>query len=733
MMSRIGLGFVGVLVLALILAQSIVGGWWGEHEEVGIVTPKATPRTVVEVRESLQETAKEKLGAGAKQILFGDFHVHTTFSADAFQLSLPFVGGEGTHPPADACDFARYCSALDFWSINDHAEGLTPAFWRDTIDSIRQCNAVAGDPSNPDMVAFMGWEWTQSGTSPSSHYGHKNIILEGLDDDQIPARPIESGASGVFGVPLFARLALGATQLDSRSHAYLNYLAETSAVESCPDGVPVRDLPLDCREKAETPGVLYEKLDDWGVPSLVIPHGTAWGMTALPGTAWDTQLTEENYNDNRQTLIEVFSGHGNSEVYRDFHTLITEADGTLTCPEPTDDFTPNCWRAGEIIKKACLEAGKSEDDCAQNEKDARLFHIAAKRSGFAVVEGSTVQDWLDAGQCKDCFLPAFNYRPRMSAQYTLARRGFDGEGKPLRGNRFGFLGSSDTHTARAGNGFKEFSRKGMTDSAGGHTPFPEKVSDPAPEASPIKERGGFNGRDTDRVTSFLYTGGLVATHAAGRDRQSIWQAVARREVYGTSGPRILLWFDLENGPAGSAPMGSDVAMADAPIFRVRAAGALKQKPGCPTHVSEALSADRLDLLCKGECYNPSDERNRIIRIEIIRIKPQNTPDEALASLIDDPWRVFPCDDTGDGCDVSFSDPEFVTGGRTTYYYARAIQEAEPTINGNNLRCTYDQDGNCIKVNPCYGDGRTDPKSNCLADVEHRAWSSPIFVDVADAL
>ena len=109
---------------------------------------------------------------------------------DAFLKSLPLLQGEGAHPPADACDFARYCSALDFFSINDHAEGLTPAQWGETVESIRQCNAVAGDPASPDMVAFLGWEWTQMGTTPADHYGHKNVIVRGLDDDEIPARPI---------------------------------------------------------------------------------------------------------------------------------------------------------------------------------------------------------------------------------------------------------------------------------------------------------------------------------------------------------------------------------------------------------------------------------------------------------------------------------------------------------------------------------------------------------------
>ena len=91
----------------------------------------------------------EKKDLSQKQILFGDLHVHTTFSQDAFLFSLPMLQGEGVHPPADACNFARFCSSLDFFSITDHAEGMTKQMWDDSIKSIRNCDAVSDVPPLP--------------------------------------------------------------------------------------------------------------------------------------------------------------------------------------------------------------------------------------------------------------------------------------------------------------------------------------------------------------------------------------------------------------------------------------------------------------------------------------------------------------------------------------------------------------------------------------------------------
>ena len=70
---------------------------------------------------------------------------------------------------------------------------------------------------------------------------------------------------------------------------------------------------------------------------------------------------------------------------------------------------------------------------------------------------------------------------------------------------------------------------------------------------------------------------------------------------------------------------------------------------------------------------------------------------------------------------------FVPEGREVIYYVRAIQEPTMAVNAGGLRCERDEAGRCIKVRPCHGDYRTPADDECMAEVEERAWSSPIFV------
>jgi hypothetical protein len=171
-------------------------------------------------------------------------------------------------------------------------------------------------------------------------------------------------------------------------------------------------------------------------------------------------------------------------------------------------------------------------------------------------------------------------------------------------------------------------------------------------------------------------------------------------------------------------MGSTVELDEQPIFQVRAVGSFEQKPGCPADALSAMSEDRIARLCQGECYNPSDARRPITRIEVVRIQPQRNKDEEIIGLIDDPWKVIPCPADGGGCRVAFTDPEYEKLGRDTMYYVRAIEATSLAVGANPLGCTYDEAGRCVEVSPC----KDRPDDDCLAETEERAWSSPIFVD-----
>jgi hypothetical protein len=643
----------------------------------------------------------------SSQILFGDLHVHTNYSADSFLQSYQIPNLDSRRTPADACDFARFCSQLDFWSINDHAESLTPAHWKATLDAVRDCEATSGGPNNPDLVSFLGWEWSHGGLTPETHFGHKNVILADLEDDKIPSRPIAStpGPPWPFiGIGTLGALITEGTYSDFAS--FHRYAFDTLEVDECVSGVRSPDLPVDCRESANTPAELFQKLDEWNLRALVIPHGLAWGITNPPHARLDIQL--EQHDPKWQPLVEIYSGHGNSEVYADFERPIQAPDGLWSCPQATAEIEFCCERAGKLTRARCDDPASA--DCRARVEEA-IQQAAEIDSGIplgsptGIVPGSTAEDWGMCGQLDGRFLSSWSYRPRQSAQYALALGTVDNA--PVENRfRFGFIGSSDTHRSRPGTGYTEKGRLVMTD--GVDYPIPSDYND-------------------ERQSAFYFSGGLAAVHSPRRDRDAVFEALGRREVYGTSGDRILLWFDLLEESGTRQPMGSEhIVPRGTPRFEVRAVGAHKQKEGCPDFVHDALSAEVIESLCLNQCHHPSDERKRITRIEVVRITPQLRADSPISASIKDPWRVFECPLDAEGCQIEFEDAEYAANPREVAYYVRAIQEPSLAINGDPLQCERDDSGQCLSIKLCEGEAKGRP-NDCLAPAEERAWSSPIFV------
>lgn len=328
----------------LAVAVVVVGGYalsWslgliGQVPTQGAITQSPMPESDVLARQSRRLTSAKNIGVPQpKQVLFGDFHVHTTYSADAFLWALPMNGGNGVHPIGEACDFARFCSNLDFWSINDHAESMTKRRWDETRASMRQCQAVSGEGSTADMFSFLGFEWTQVGATPAQHYGHKNVVFQDLADDAVSARPIASSGAAFDALrksfPTFPAAITLVEGTKAPAYADMNaFLGEIRASHVCDPSIPSNELPLDCVEVAANPGELLARLEQQGLDPLVIPHGSTWGFYTPTGTSWDKQL-KADMRPERMNAIEIYSGHGNSEEYRSWRSVgVRETDGSLS-------------------------------------------------------------------------------------------------------------------------------------------------------------------------------------------------------------------------------------------------------------------------------------------------------------------------------------------------------------------------------------------------------------------
>jgi hypothetical protein len=225
-------------------------------------------------------------------------------------------------------------------------------------------------------------------------------------------------------------------------------------------------------------------------------------------------------------------------------------------------------------------------------------------------------------------------------------------------------------------------------------------------------------------------GGLAVLWAHENSRDALFDAMRRREAYGTSGPRIISRFfagwdfpanlceapnRIERAYAGGVPMGSILPNERGAHARPTFLVAASQDAGTPTAPGTPLQ--RLQVI-KGWVDASGQRRERVVDVA------GNADNGAAVDLQS-------CATSGSGfadlCTV-WVDKDFDPSERA-YYYSRAIEN--PTCRWSQRMCAA-AGVNCARPET-ISDGY---EGCCVAEhrpiVQERAWSSPVWYSPASA-
>jgi len=600
---------------------------------------------------SPQESSPRSAPNPDRNAYFGDLHVHTRYSFDAF-----IFGTVAT--PDDAYRFAKGDTIphpggllmaldrpLDFQAVTDHAMylGMLPAMTEHHSNAYKYPVAKQLRLAETDvdkLVVFRGI-FGKGGSNPLD----PNIVRSAWNSLVDSAE--KHNDPGKFTTFI-------AFEYTSDGGGEANNLHRNVIFR----GSKHPDLPFS-RLESMNPEDLWEMMDGWradGMEVLAIPHnsngsgGRMFEMTKYEGDPIDKEYVETRTRN--EPIVEISQVKGTSET----HPALS----------PNDE-----WANFEIVPYKVATYVPSEP------------------------AGSYVRD--------------------------AYKRGLELADGPGNAYKYGMIGSSDTHIAAGSfdedNYWSKVGLLDMTPEERGSVPSDivlELSGDPAlAEPSSARTDDGSGRQYPDTYFHTWGPSGLAGVWAEENTREALFDAMRRKETFGTSGTRIRVRFfggaDLISADMDAegfvsmaydkaVPMGQDYPDADgvptfavwalrdplnAPLQRVQIIKGWREGEGSHEKVFDVACAD-------GAAVDPSTHR---------------CPNNGAAV------NMETCEPTGSGANelkVIWTDPEFKTDARA-FYYVRALEN--PTCRWSSW--------DAIR----YGEK---PRQDMPATIQERAWSSPIW-------
>lgn len=613
------------------------------------------------------------------ELLWGDTHLHTSYSVDAYiagnrsvdpDAAYRFAKGEPVVHPYNRTR-VQILEPLDFLAVSDHAEylGVLPVVMNGDVEQ-----PGAGFFEKIKSWAFINAlaflvEDPMDGTKRFTSMLPEPEIQSGDTRDPIAAAQEAGTDRGLESLGLVSEEAatrISASQWDKSMQAADRHYepgvfttlvgwewSQTASganlhriVVSDMDGSVAAAIDPIGSDDAPYPEDLWNGLEAMSEQTsanfVSIPHnsnlskGYMFAKTTLKGEAIDEEYARKRIK--WEPLVEATQIKGDSETH--------------------PDLAP-------------------EDEFADFEQFDFYLQAFPQAQGYKIQEGDTVRSALKSG---------------LELENDIGINPF----------KFGMIGSTDAHTGVSSAEESNFWGKVATDS----TPENKRRDDPDGYADGIQ---GFNGWN-------MSAAGLAAVWSKDNTREAIIAAMKRRETYATTGPRIQVrlfagWNFVEEdaasaalasiGYTGGVPMGGELSSAPesaAPHFLVRASR------GPIDH-----NLDRIQII-KGWTDSSGQAREKIFNVAWSGERELDREGKLPAVGSTANIRTGKTTNTIGAAELAtvWIDPEF-NPTQSAFYYARVLQI--PTVRHSQL------DAIALGIDTPYEGPAT---------LQERAYTSPIW-------